>query len=161
MRNGRLRSDPGLRSWKAGQPPGITLRISGLPRPSTAESPLRLLLTFACTARLNFSLSPDCENCYKVRVRYCSERRIDRPERCCCKDTQARPKGQNVPRAHRSSCAPFLPLNKCLPPFEARLASSFAAAGPARITMHPAARMHRGRPPNPKHAGWTGKFAVG
>ena len=45
----------------------------------------------------------------------------------CYRSTKMRPMGQNVPRAHRSSCAPFLRLNECLPPFEARLASRFAA----------------------------------
>src|SRR4051812_10316719 len=44
------------------------------------------------------------------------------------KDAETRPEGQQIPRAHKSSCALFLCLNRCLPPFEARLASRFAAA---------------------------------
>lgn len=65
------------------------------------------------------------------------------------RDAETRPEGQSVPRAHRFSCALFLYLNECLPPFEARLASRFAAASAASVTMHAAARMHRGRPHNP------------
>ena len=158
---GRLRNGPDCEAGRRVSPPGLPCASLAYPRPSSAESPLRLLLTYPCTAQLNFSLSPDCGSCYKVRVRSCSRRCIDRPEWRSHGDTETRPEGQNVPRAHRSPCAPFLLLNECLPPFEARLASSFAAAGIACITVHPAARMHRGRPPNPKHAGWTGKIAVG
>jgi hypothetical protein len=80
--------------------------------------------------------------------------------RAADRDTETRPEGQQVPRAHRSSCALFLCLNECLPPFEACLASRFAAASTASVTMHAAARMHHGRSPNPKHAGWTGRIAV-